>query len=114
MQLILSEFAGLSENHNQEAADKIGQALNRVIENYTDDFVQDMSHISQAANYAGNIAVDKVEYLKDDLYRCDYSYDWAIAWTCSGTQEAGRVKEKVRFTLSENGELIFKFLKLDL
>lgn len=87
--------------------------LNKHIEDYSDDFVQDMSHISQAANYAGNIKVDDVVHLKDNLYRCDYSYDWAIAWTCSGTQEAGRVKEKVRFTLEADGQLHFKFLKLD-
>lgn len=76
-------------------------------------FVQDLSHISQAAGYAGDMTIDKVVHLKDNLYRCDYSYSWQIAWTCSGTQEAGRVTEKVRFTLDDKGEVTFKFLKLD-
>lgn len=114
MKLILSELANLTVEHGEVVAKKIQDKLSLVVENYTDDFVQDLSHISQAANYSGNINVDQIEHLKDNLYRCDYSYDWAIAWTCSGTQEAGRVKEKVRFTLDDSGELTFKFLKLEL
>lgn len=78
------------------------------------EMVQDMSHISQAAVYAGNLTVDDVVYVKDNLFRCDYSYDWQIGWTCSGTQEEGRVKEKVRFSLEPDGALVFKFLKLEL
>jgi len=113
MQLILAELNKCFKHDTQAAADKIKMALDKVIENYSDEFVQDMSHISQAACYAGNIQVDNIEYLKDNLYRCDYSYDWSIAWTCSGTQEAGRVKEKVRFTLDEPNVLNFKFLKLE-
>ncbi|MDX1352887.1 MAG: hypothetical protein R3254_07735 [Thiomicrorhabdus sp.] len=113
MKIIIADLAGLVGLPNETVCQKVQEALSNCIENYTDDFVQDMSHISQAANYAGNIAVDGVSHLKDDLYRCNYSYDWAIAWTCSGTQEAGRVKEKVRFTLNPQGELEFKFLKLD-
>ncbi len=114
MKLTLAELSGVNVEHGQALADGLKESLNSVIGDYTDDFVQDMSHISQAANYNGNIAVDEVAYLKDNLYRCDYSYDWTIAWTCSGTQEAGRVKEKVRFTVEDNGELTFKFLKLDI
>ncbi len=113
MQLILADLTDLQATAGAVNCDKIQTALNQVIENYTDNFVQDMTHISQAANYAGNIKVDHIEYLKDNLYRCDYSYDWAIAWTCSGTQESGRVKEKVRFNLADNGVLNFKFLKFD-
>ncbi|WP_321323809.1 hypothetical protein [Thiomicrorhabdus sp.] len=113
MKIIIADLAGLVSLQNEENTLKIKDSLNQCIENYSDDFVQDMSHISQAANYTGNMRVDAVIHIKDNLYRCDYSYDWAIAWTCSGTQEAGRVKEKVRFTLSPNGELEFKFLKFD-
>lgn len=78
------------------------------------EMVQDLSHISQAAVFSGNLTIDAVSYLKDSLFRCDYSYDWQIGWTCSGTQEAGRVNEKVRFSLEPDGTLIFKFLKLDI
>lgn len=108
MQLTLTVL----DNANATTED-IKRALNSVIEQYSDEFVQDMSHISQAANYAGNIKVDEVMHIKENLYRCDYSYDWAIAWTCSGTQEAGRVKEKVRFTIEEGNVFTFKFLKLE-
>ena len=108
MQLTLTVL----DNANSTTED-IKRALNSVIEQYSDEFVQDMSHISQVANYAGNIKVDEVMYIKENLYRCDYSYDWAIAWTCSGTQEAGRVKEKVRFTIGDGNVFTFKFLKLE-
>ncbi|WP_024850888.1 hypothetical protein [Hydrogenovibrio kuenenii] len=77
------------------------------------EMVQDMSHISQAAVYAGNLTVDNIDWVKDNLFRCDYSYDWQIGWTCSGTQEEGRVNEKVRFSLEPDGSLKFKFLKLE-
>lgn len=113
MKIIISELAGLVNLQDEAVLLQIKTLLNQQIANYSDDFVQDMSHISQAAHYEGNMLVDHIEYLKDNLFRCDYSYDWAIGWTCSGTQEAGRVNEKVRFSLSENGELHFKFLKLD-
>jgi len=113
MKLIISEMASDSIQHGREVAEQLGTKLNAIIENYTDDFVQDMSHISQAANYSGHIRVDQVLHIKDNLYRCDYSYDWAIAWTCSGTQESGRVSEKVRFTIEPNGEVEFKFLTFE-
>ncbi|WP_029407735.1 hypothetical protein [Thiomicrorhabdus sp. Milos-T2] len=113
MKIILSDLVGLTLDNDDANTSQIQKVLNACIEDYADDFVQDMSHISQAANYSGNIKVDEIVHLKDNLYRCDYSYDWAIAWTCSGVQEGGRVKEKVRFTLEPSGELQFKFLKLD-
>jgi hypothetical protein len=91
----------------------ITQALNQQSTQFEQALIQDLSHISTAAIYAGNLVVDAVVHLKGDLYRCEYSYDWQIGWTCSGTQEAGRVREKVRFTLNETGRLSFKFLKLD-
>ncbi|GAB6070060.1 hypothetical protein JCM30760_11570 [Thiomicrorhabdus hydrogeniphila] len=113
MKIIITELAGLVNLQDRSVLLQIQEQLNQHITHYSDDFVQDMSHISQAAHYEGNMLVDHIEYIKDNIFRCDYSYDWAIGWTCSGTQEAGRVKEKVRFSLSENGELDFKFLKLD-
>ena len=100
-----------------EQGENMAPQLKVVIESHLSDlekdFVQDMSHISQAASFAGEMSVDAVVHIKENLYRCDYAYAWQIAWTCSGTQEAGRVKEKVRFTLADDGEIEFKFLKLD-
>lgn len=109
-----ANLAADSIEHGDSIVQMLQSAINEEIVDYSDDFVQDMDHISTAALYDGNISVDSVVYLKDNLYRCDYSYDWSIGWTCSGTQEAGRVKEKVRFTLDNNGDLNFKFLKLDM
>jgi len=113
LKLTFTELSNHSLKHGDELTNVLKTLINGRIESYTDEFVQDMSHISLAANYSGNMAVDGVIFLKDNLYRCDYSYDWAIGWTCSGTQEAGRVSEKVRFTVEENGDLMFKFLKLE-
>ncbi|MBN2865830.1 MAG: hypothetical protein JXK16_07470 [Thiotrichales bacterium] len=105
----------------QNMANQQGEAFSSVLKTVLTEnlseletaFVQDLSHISQAASFAGEMTIDAVVFLKDNLYRCDYSYNWQIAWTCSGTQEAGRVKEKVRFTVADDGEIEFKFLKLD-
>lgn len=100
--------------HGAEHESFLQSTISTLLDQYQDDFIQDLSHISTAANFSGDMQVDKVEYLKDNLYRCDYSYNWSIAWTCSGTQEAGRVNEKVRFLFDpEAGTLQFKFLKLD-
>ena len=87
--------------------------LQPFVEANAQTFVQDLSHISEAAIYEGGIQIDAIEHLSDALFRCVYSYDWAIAWTCSGTQEAGRVQEKVRFMIDSDGTAHFKFLKLD-
>jgi len=112
LKITIKELAGLVNLQDAVVSKQLKTVLNNHIANYSDDFVQDMSHISQAAHYAGNMLVDNVVHIKDNVFRCDYSYDWAIGWTCSGTQEAGRVKEKVRFSLNEYGELEFKFLQL--
>ena len=113
MKLMMPDIADPKMEHGEALAEVLQSKLNPLIGDYSEAFVQDLSHISQAANYAGNLAVDQVEYLKNNLYRCDYSYDWSIAWTCSGTQDAGRVQEKVRFTVAEDGTLQFQFLKFD-
>jgi hypothetical protein len=113
LKITFTELANTQLEHGDDLAEVLKRLINEKIAAYSDEFVQDMSHISLAANYAGNIVVDDVVYLKDDLYRCDYGYDWAIGWTCSGTQESGRANEKVRFTVNENGGVLFKFLKLE-
>lgn len=109
-----SALQNQTENQGEALAALLKTVLSENLSELESDFVQDLSHISQAASFAGEMTIDAVVHLKDNLYRCDYSYNWQIAWTCSGTQEAGRVKEKVRFTVLDDGEVEFKFLKLDL
>ncbi|WP_373017759.1 hypothetical protein [Thiomicrorhabdus sp.] len=113
MKVVFSELANSNVEHGEALAELLKESIQQRLPELQNEFVQDLSHISQAASFSGNMTIDGVEYLKDHLYRCDYSYDWQIAWTCAGTQEAGRVNEKVRFTVDDNGELHFKFLKLD-
>lgn len=109
-----AEQADYLASLTQKLKSSISKALDAMDKSQLEaEMVQDMTHISQAAVYAGNLTVDDVVYVKDNLFRCDYSYDWQIGWTCSGTQEEGRVKEKVRFSLEPDGTLKFKFLKLD-
>lgn len=115
MKRVLTEWIGRDLQHGDELAMDLKQVIEKQFEDteLQQAFVQDLSHISQAAVFSGDMKVDQVRYLKDNLYRCDYSYGWHIAWTCSGTQEAGRVSEKVRFTLNDDAEIEFKFLKLE-
>lgn len=113
MQVELNDWAALSTQTPEARCEALQKHLQPVVEAHTEEFVQDLSHISEAAIYEGNIAIDVIEHLSDDLYRCVYSYDWAIAWTCSGTQEAGRVQEKVRFMVDSDGVAHFKFLQFN-
>jgi hypothetical protein len=113
MQIKLDAFHQLSQLTTEEQCESLVSKINNVINDYAIEFVQDLTHISMAANFSGNLSVLRVECLKDNLFRCHYGYDWSIAWTCSGTQESGRVEEKVRFTVNPDGVLDFKFLKLD-
>ncbi len=114
MKVTFAELQNREIVHSPEMAASLKSILSTHLAEIDAEMVQDLTHISQAACYSGEMSIDAVEYLKDNLYRCDYSYNWQIAWTCSGTQEAGRVKEKVRFTVADNGEIEFKFLKLEL
>ncbi|MEA3404564.1 MAG: hypothetical protein U9R28_02355 [Pseudomonadota bacterium] len=113
MKVTFAELQGSVIEHGAEMAKQLKIVIGSHLSEIEKELVQDMSHISQAASFAGDMTVDDVIYLKDNLYRCDYSYNWQIAWTCSGTQEAGRTKEKVRFILGDDGGIEFKFLKLD-
>lgn len=113
MKVHFPQLAQAEPEHSDEMTGRLKDLISQQLPSLESEFVQDLSHISQFAGYAGNMTVDQVEYLKDNLYRCDYSYDWQISWTCAGTQESGRAKEKVRFTLTPDGEVTFKFLKLD-
>jgi hypothetical protein len=115
MKVVLSQLQQLpSWEQGEPLAVLLHEWIDARLPQWQDDFVQDLSHISTAAVYAGNIRVEQVVFLQDNLYRCDYAYDWQIGWTCSGTQEAGRVQEKVRFRVLPQGELQFQFLKLEL
>jgi len=113
MQIQFEELKEVKQQGVENTA-LLQQVLTAHLPELEKEFVQDLSHISDAARYTGDMQIDNIVYLKDNLYRCDYSYQWDIAWTCSGTQESGRAKEKVRFTLEPSGLLMFKFLKLEL
>ena len=113
MKTVFSELQGASIKNGEQVTEQLKSILTQQLPELEHAFIQDLSHISQAAIYSGNMTIDAVIHIKDHLYRCDYSYAWQIAWTCSGTQESGRVKEKIRFTLGDNGEIAFRFLKLE-
>lgn len=106
-------FSELAVPTSELTVETIKSILSSNLSSMESEFVQDMSHISPAAGYKGNMTIDNIEHIRDDLFRCEYSYEWEIAWTCSGTQENGRVTEKVRFTVSATGNVEFKFLKFD-
>jgi hypothetical protein len=85
--------------------------------NHPDVFEVDISHISTAAVFDGGLQLDDIEWIKEDLFRLHYHYNWSIAWTCSGVQEGGQINEKVRFSVSvvdtETVSINFKFLVLE-
>lgn len=113
MKIALKELTESSFQIGECLSPQLKSVLTEYLPELESSFVQDLSHISTAANYTGEMMIDNIVFLKDNLFRCDYSYNWAIGWTCSGVQEAGRVSEKVRFTLNEQGVVTFKFLKLE-
>ena len=75
--------------------------------------VQDLSHINPAAAYAGHMTMDKIDWIKEREFRLSYSYAWQIGFTCAGVSDHDRVQEKVRFTLTPEGEVHLKLLQLD-
>lgn len=112
MEIQFLELQAITQ-HSDDNTELLQTVFNTHLPALENHLVQDLNHISQAARYAGDMKIDHILYLKDNLYRCDYSYKWDIAWTCSGTQETGRITEKVRFVLNPNGQITFKFLTLD-
>ncbi|BBP43827.1 hypothetical protein [Thiosulfativibrio zosterae] len=113
MKFIFESLVEAPVQQGPEMSEILAKVFTQHLATLEDSLIQDLRHISDAAKYNGGLQIDAVTHLKDNLYRCDYSYDWDIAWTCSGTQESGRVSEKVRFTLDEEGVVTFKFLTLD-
>ncbi|MGC9386892.1 MAG: hypothetical protein ACP5D0_08100 [Hydrogenovibrio sp.] len=110
MKIIITELAGLTpgEEHN----DTLLACLTERLPELEQDLVQDLSHISHFAHYAGGMVLDAVIYQNDNLYRLDYHYPWEINWSCADQMAQGVMNDKVRFTLTEDGEVHFKWLTL--
>jgi len=75
---------------------------------------QDLSHISHFANPTGNIQIDGIERVKENLFILHYQLGWQINYSCADHTENGQLTEKLRFTLSTEGCVTFKVLKMDI
>ena len=112
MQKIYPELAQL----DIEAADtlkQLQQVFQADLEALKPALNQDLSHISHFANPTGDIHLDQVERVKDNLFILHYRLGWQINYSCADQTESGELKEKLRFTLDPDGTVSFKILKLD-
>lgn len=69
--------------------------------------IRDLSYINPLAYYKEGMQVGKIESLTEDLYQMHFSYRWHIFSGCMGMEDEGLLKDKVKFTLSEEGHLCF-------
>lgn len=71
--------------------------------------VHDLSFISQLAHYKEGMQVRSVERLPagENLqnFYLHFEYQWHIFNGCMGMDETGHMKDKVKFTLNETGEI---------
>lgn len=112
MKVIFPELQNQPLVHGTEQNDFLKAVLEKHIAEIDTGLVQDLSHISHFATYSGGMTVEKVEYQKDNLYRMDYSYPWEMNWSCADQVDEGLIHDKVRFTVSDTGEIHFKLLVL--
>ncbi|MDG4812371.1 hypothetical protein P8629_05075 [Hydrogenovibrio sp. 3SP14C1] len=112
MNVNFPELKNLSLEHGAEQNDFLKTILEKHIAEIDIGLVQDLSHISHFASYSGGMVVEKVQHQKDNLYRLEYSYPWEMNWSCADQVDEGVIHDKVRFTVSEDGEIDFKMLML--
>jgi len=113
MKITFPELQNTIFEHGAQLADTLKTVLIAHLTELEHELVQDMTHISHFANYHGGMEFIQVSHQKDNLYKLDYSYPWEINWSCADQMEEGVMQEKVRFTLSDRGEIEFKLFKLE-
>ena len=97
----------------EETLEQLLQTFQADLEALKPALNQDLSHISHFANPTGEIHLDQVEKVKDNLFILHYRFGWQINYSCADQTESGELKEKLRFTLDPDGTVTFKILKLD-
>lgn len=112
MNVNFPELKNLNLEHGTEQNDFLKTILEKHIAEIDTGLVQDLSHISHFATYSGGMSVERVQHQKDNLYRLEYSYPWEMNWSCADQVDEGVIHDKVRFTVSETGEIDFKMLVL--
>lgn len=69
--------------------------------------IRDLSYISELAYYEKGMQVDRVEHLEGLNFKMFFHYQWTIFQGCMGLHEQGDFKDKVSFTLDQNGIMTF-------
>lgn len=65
--------------------------------------VRDLSFISQLAHYKEDMQVKKIEPLQTGDFYLHVEYHWHIFNGCMGMDEVGSFKDKVKFSLDDEG-----------
>jgi hypothetical protein len=107
------ELADLDLSKPEAITDVLAKTLQSDLEELKPVLIQDLSHISHFANPTDELEVDKVEWVKENLFILHYHYGWQINYSCADQTESGVLKEKLRFTLQDDETIEFKVLKLD-
>lgn len=97
---------------SDEAAQCLYQFLDDNLALIEQDLVPDLSHISHFASYAGGMSLEVVEPIRENRFRLSYQVPWEMNWSCAGQTESGIVKEKLHFTVSDDGVIEFLVLKV--
>ncbi|BBP46124.1 hypothetical protein THMIRHAS_14970 [Thiosulfatimonas sediminis] len=69
--------------------------------------IRDLGYISAAAHYQKGMQVRSVEWLGGEDYVMHFEYQWILSQACLGHFEQGDFRDKVRFTLQTNRNLVF-------
>lgn len=112
MQKHYAELANLPLEASETLV-QIQQAFQQDLETLKPILNQDLSHISHFANPTGEIQIESIERVKENLFILHYQLGWQINYSCADQTESGQQKEKLRFTLAPDGRVTFKVLKFD-
>ncbi len=113
MQKHYAELANLPLEASESLV-QIQQAFEQDLATLKPVLNQDLSHISHFANPTGEVEITAIERVKENLFILHYQLGWQINYSCADQTEQGQLKEKLRFTLSSDGTVTFKMLKMDI
>ncbi|MBO1924119.1 hypothetical protein [Thiomicrorhabdus sp. 6S3-12] len=69
--------------------------------------IRDLSYINPLAYYKEGMQIEKIESVQKGVYQMHFSYRWHIFSGCMGMEDDGLLKDKVKFSLCEEGRLCF-------
>lgn len=107
----LPDVAAFQALNLEGAETTLCELLQDNLEFIEQDLIPDLSHISHFVSYAGGMHFEQVEFVRENRFRLYYAVPWDMSWSCAGQTESGIAKEKIHFTVSDDGQLNFIYLK---